>query len=59
MTAWLLGPRFDDDFPAVRERLSDPESSEPIKVLWLQTFTVNFLEALGNAGEQDQNNADH
>jgi hypothetical protein len=50
MTAWLLGPQFDEKFPAAQERLKDPETPEAQKVLWLQTFSVNLLDALQKTG---------
>ncbi len=50
MTAWLLGPEFDQEYPAVHDRLSNPQLSEALKVLWLQTFTIRLLDGPEQTG---------
>jgi len=46
MSAWLLGPDFDTEFPALNERLTNQRLSEHEKAKWLEVFTVGLLDAL-------------
>ncbi len=57
MTAWLLGPDFDEKFPRAGECLQNPETPESHKVLWLQTFATTLLETLEKTGEENLGNA--
>jgi hypothetical protein len=46
ITAWLLGAKFDEDFPAVRETLASEEMAAGDKAAWLADFTERLLRAL-------------
>jgi len=46
MTAWLLGPDFDEKIPAVQEQLSSNRLTENEKAEWLERFSVLLLQTL-------------
>lgn len=49
VTAWLLGPTFDEDFPAIKETLSSPVMSPGDKSSWLSEFTEKLFRTLSES----------
>jgi len=46
ITAWVLGAKFDEEFPAVRETLAAQGLPAPQKARWLADFTQKLLRTL-------------
>ncbi len=49
VTAWLLGPTFDEEFPAIKETLASPVMSPGDKSAWLSQFTETLFRTLSEA----------
>ncbi len=49
VTAWLLGPTFDEQFPPVRETLVSPLMSPGDKASWLSQFTEKLFRTLSES----------
>lgn len=49
VTAWLLGPTFDEQMPAVRETLASPLMSPGDKASWLSQFTEKLFRTLSES----------
>ena len=49
VTAWLLGPTFDEQFPPVRETLASPLMSPGDKASWLSQFTEKLFRTLSES----------
>jgi hypothetical protein len=49
VTAWLLGPTFDEDFPPVKETLASPVMSPGDKASWLSQFTEKLFRTLSES----------
>jgi hypothetical protein len=46
MTAWLVGAEFDEEFPAVREKLASPTMTPGDKAAWLAEWTQTLFRTL-------------
>jgi hypothetical protein len=49
VTAWLLGPTFDEEFPAIQETLASPVMSPGDKASWLSQFTEKLFRTLSES----------
>lgn len=49
VTAWLLGPTFDEEMPAVRQTLESPVMSPGDKASWLSEFTEKLFRTLSES----------
>ncbi|UQA55601.1 DUF4123 domain-containing protein [Polyangium aurulentum] len=46
ISAWVLGAKFDEEFPAVREKLASPVLTTGDKAAWLAEWTQTLLRTL-------------
>lgn len=49
VTAWLLGPTFDEDMPAVQQALASRHMSPGDKATWLSEYTEKLIRTLSES----------